>query len=1279
MGCEARLTPPKIAMPTNRVFLSYRREDSAGHAGRLFDALVDAFGKDSVFMDIDTITPGQDFAKAIDSALLMCDDSLVVIGPRWLRLSERGERLQLDGTEDFVRLEIERSLLRNVRVLPILVGGAVMPSSRDLPSSIEALAHRQAFQLSDHRWHADVNELITLLRTRPQRAQMASATTGADRREERKVVSVLVCDLVGFTAASGRVDPEDVRARRRPYHHQLRQVIEGHGGTVENFAGEAVMAVFGAPLAHEDDAERAVRAGLRILEALEDLNHADERLQLQVRVGINTGEAVVVVGAQPEHGESLITGDVVNTAYRLQGVAPVNGVAVSEVTYRQTERLFDFVRLEPARVQGEAEPLAVWQPLAARARIGADVIRSHSTPLVGRELERSLLIAAFERVAKQRVCQLVTLVGEPGVGKTRLCTELLQYVEGWPGLVRWRQGRSLPYGEGIAFWALGEIVKAHCGILESDSPDMAGAKLDDAIPRDEPDRAWLQARLAPLVGAGGEPAAQEESFTAWRRFLEGLAAQDTAVLVFEDLHWADDSMLAFLEHLADWSEGVPLLLLCTTRPELFEQHPTWAAGLRNAQTINLAPLSDEETATLLALLLQRAVLPAGAQQALLERAGGNPLYAEEFVSLLGDRNLLAGPLEQVPIPDSLQALIAARLDTLSAERKSLLQDAAVVGKVFWAGALSAMGNRDLRDVQQALHDLARKELVRPARISSMQGEREYGFWHVLVRDVCYAQIPRTSRAARHRSAAAWIEERAGERVDDLADVLAHHYLQSLQLSRASGQEHDIPELESAARRNLRLAGERALPIDVDSAEVSFARALELAPAGHPERAELLERWAQAARQQGRLTEATAALDEALGLYREPGATVSAARALVSIANVLVLAGDPRREKAAIAEALAILDAEEPGPELVMAYAQLAGAHARGAAFTEAIAAAERALQLAVELGLPEPADALGQRGAARAYLGNQQGLDDMRRALALAIQQGRGRDAAVLYNNLALVSWEYEGPLAALDLCREGIAFSERRGIAEVALFIAVMRLTLLAASGRSDEALADAHPVAELGKAVKDAATVIEARSVRLGLLGERGEEAMGSAVADLVTSARDTAQPQMMAMAFAAAAKIMLARGQSTQAKRLLRELEQTGGARADPYYAAFLPQLVRCALALRDPELAARLTEGVEPRTPLQQHALAASGAALAEARAHHGEAAAAYDAAATAWRVFGDVPECAYALLGQGRCLVALGGAGGDGPLREAGARFTAMGYVPARMETEALLSQRPPAS
>ena len=1069
-------------------------------------------------------------------------------------------------------------------------------------------------------------------------------------------MSVLFCDLVGFTAASEAADPEDVRARLRPYHARLRSDIEAYGGTVEKFVGDAVMAVFGAPVAHEDDAERAVRAALTILEAIAELNEADPVLSLRVRIGINTGEAVVALGAKPEEGEGIVTGDVVNTASRLQGVAPINGIACSEQTYRSTERVFEYEELEPVTVKGKSEALALFRPLRPRARFGTDLTRTYSTPLVGRELERPLLLGTYERAAKQRSCQLVTIVGEPGVGKSRLCAELFQHIEQSPDVI-WRQGRCLPYGEGIAFWALGEVVKAECGILESDSPTEAAAKLDRALPADDPDRAWLKARLSPLVGAPAEPASQEESYTAWRRFLESLAERGPTVLCFEDLHWADAAFLSFLEHLADWSESVPLLLLCTARPELHEQRPSWAAGLRNATTINLAPLSEEDTARLLSLLLEQAVLPVEAQRALLDRTGGNPLYAEEYVRLLADRDVLAGKLEDVPFPDSVQALIAARLDTLSPERKSLLQDAAVIGKVFWAGALGEMGGRDAREVEQDLHELARKELVRPSRTSSMEGEQEYGFWHALVRDVCYAQIPRSSRAARHRAAAAWIERKAGERAEDLADVLAHHYLEALDLAHAVGNTEETEELEAGAIRYLALAGERALGLDVQSAEASLSRALELAPVGHPKRAFLLERWAKAAQQRGRLEEARAALEEAIALYREQGENVAAGRASTEAVAVLWALGDPRR-KEAIAEALALLEAQPPGAELVAAYAEQAGVRFEDAAYPEAIETWERSRRLASGLGLPESARGLGIAAAARASLGDRRGLADLRRALELSIERGKSRDAGVIYGELALASEQYEGPQSALALCRGGVEFCERRGVSEVGLAIASFAPLYLTDLGRCEEALVETASLAERAEATGNIPAHITARSLELRLLAHRGEKPQSAAAERLAELASSTGVPWEIGFGLGAAAQHLLAAGRLERAESLLHELAQVEGVLASY---SLLPELVRCAVASSGPELAARMADAFEPNTPLREHALVASRAVLAEAAGDVAEASTLYAEAAERWEEFGNVPERAFALLGQGRCLVALARPSPEVPLARARELFASMGY------------------
>jgi class 3 adenylate cyclase/tetratricopeptide (TPR) repeat protein len=1085
--------------------------------------------------------------------------------------------------------------------------------------------------------------------------------------EERKIVSVLFCDLVGFTAASEEQDPEDVRARIRPYHARLRQEIERYGATVEKFVGDAVMAVCGAPVAHEDDAERAVRAGLRILEAIAELNEADSDLKLQVRVGINTGEAVVAVGARPEHGEGIVTGDVVNTAARIQSTAPVNGVAVGEQTYRATNRVFEYEPLPPVSVKGKAEPLPLWRAKAARSRFGSDVGDRFRTPFVGRELEKPLLIGVFERATQQRSVQLVTVVGEPGVGKTRLIAELSSYTDAKPGLFRWRQGRCLPYGEGITFWALGEILKAESGILESDSAEVAARKLDAAVPPEEPERRWLLERLAPLVGVeAASPAERQELFTAWRRFLEGLAATGPTVLVFDDLHWADDALLDFLEHLVEWSQGVPLLVLCAARPELYERRPGWGAGLRNAHTINLSPLSESETAELVSHLITTPALTRELEQAVLERSGGNPLYAEEFVRLVTDHGLDAG---KTVLPEGVQALIAARLDTLSPERKSLVQDATVVGKVFWAGAVAEIGGRELAEVELALHELALKELVRPARTSSMEGESEYSFWHLLVRDVAYSQISRVERARRHRAAAAWIERKGGDRVGDFSEVLAHHYLQALELAAAAGDTAQAEELGAPARRFLALAGERALGLDTVQAETRLARALELAPSDDPERARLLVRWADAISQAGRAREAAGALDEALGLLARQRDVETTAQALSVRSRVSQRLADGQAIALA-AQAVELLEQQQPGPALIAAYSQLSSVQWLSGSFAEAVASVDRAVAIAERLGLPEPARALGYRAMASAYLGDARAVAELERVLELLLESGAGRDAAVVQNNLGIARYPVQGSAASLDAFESGIRFCRQRGLAEAERVLATTRLGLLAQVGRPDDALAEAAELTAAFEATGQVTDLVEVRSVEVAIRAARGEQPTVAEIDWLVEAARKARHVDITPEALSCAAGV-LATEAPDRASALLRELEQAQGVRGIPYYMRQLPAIVRAALASGDRALAERLTESVEPHYPLDEHALCAAHAQLAEHAGKFADAATLYAEAAVRWQQFGHVPERAYALLGQGRCLHAAGRSGEE-PLHEARELFASMGYKPALAETEALL-------
>jgi predicted ATPase/class 3 adenylate cyclase len=1087
--------------------------------------------------------------------------------------------------------------------------------------------------------------------------------------EERKVVSILFCDLVGFTALSERQDPEDVRARLRPYHARLRQEIERYGGTVEKFVGDAIMAAFGAPVAHEDDAERAVRAGLSILDAIAALNEADPELELKVRVGINTGEAVVAVGSSPERGEGLVTGDVVNTASRIESVAPVNGVAVSEQTYRTTSHVFEYEPLEPMSVKGKAEPLALWHAKAIRIRYGTD-FHEHVTPFVGRELEKPLLIGIFERAMQRRSAQLVTVVGEPGVGKSRLVAELFAYMHAKVEIVRWRQGRCLPYGEGITFWALGEIVKREAAILESDSADVALTKLDVTLSRDEPEREWLIQRLAPLVGveAAGPPAERQESFTAWRRYLETLASARGTVLVFEDLHWADDALLAFLEHLAEWAEDVPLLIICNARPELYERRPGWGAGQRNAHTINLSPLSDEETAELVSGLVATTLLTPELRQAILDRAGGNPLYAEEFVRLLADRDLSP---HELTLPESVQALIAARLDTLSPERKSLLQDAAVIGKVFWASAVAEMGDLDEAGVQLALHALARKELVRPGRTSSMEGESEYSFWHLLVRDVAYSQIPRTLRSRRHRAAAEWIERKAGERVEDLAEVLAYHYLQALELAEAASSSVDVDELKAPARRFLALAGERALGLDTAQAEARLARALELEVEGDVERAHVLTRWADAVAQAGRVLEAAEAIDEALPVLRNSDEPEATARALQLRSRVSLRLGDAQHVSFA-AEAVRLLEQHAPGAELVAAYAQLASAESLSGAYADAIAAADRALALAAELGLPEPARARGYRGYGRSFLGERDGIDEMERALKIC-DPAAGRDLVVLRNNLAIVRYPLQGPARSLAEFEQAIVFGEQRGLGETVAALEANCPGLQAELGHTDEALERALALAARADADGHLHVFLEARSIAMELRLARGDDVEPAEADSLVRIARDLHAADSLVMALAPAAAV-LAPSTPEGARALLAELERAPGAHETPYYARHLSMMVRIALAIDDASLAETLVAPVARRYPLEEHAVASARALLDEHAGVIEAASTMYADAASRWEEFGNVPERAYALLGHGRCLRALGRPGAEESLLEARELFASMGYEPALAEVGRLLGR-----
>lgn len=882
---------------------------------------------------------------------------------------------------------------------------------------------------------------------------------GADQKpseeaavEERKVISVLFADLVGFTAHSDQADPEDVRARLTVYHRRIREDTERFGGRVEKLMGDGVFAVFGAPTAHEDDPERAVRAALRIQESVHRLNTEQAELALSVRIAVTTGEAVVQVGEASQDREGII-GDVVNVASRLQQVAPAGGVVIDERTYLATRSVIDAEPMPATEVKGKPDPIPIWLATATRSRFGVAVEDHASTPFVGRDAELQLLVDSFDRVVRERSAQLVTVAGEPGAGKSRLLHELRAILDQRPDLIWWRQGRCLPYGEGVTYWALGEIVKAQAGMLDSEPPSQSVSKLSASVSEiaaDAEEAAWLNARLAPLVGLPSESETTERSelFAAWSRFFEGIAGRNPLVLVIEDIHWADESMLAFIEHLADWALDLPILIVTTARPELYASRPQWAGGKRNAMTISLSPLPNDDVARLLSAVLPERLINAEIRGKLLERCGGNPLYATEFARLVSDSGtqILADHL-----PESVQALIAARLDLLDPEDKRLLQAAAVVGKVFWAGAVEFLREESPDMIQRRLNQLVRRELVRPVRRSSMQGHQEFAFLHSLVRDVSYQQIPRAERARLHENTARWVEAVSGGRVSDSAELLAHHYATAAELSPG-----DI-ELRSRTYTWLRAAGERALSLDAHAAASYLRKAAELA-AGLLDRGHTLLR----------LAEATSVFDsaashgaasEALSTFADADDREGQALACLLLANYHWYQGDGEEAAGYNDRAIDLIEGLPPNKTVADVLGAKAGRHQLRGEAEEALDFGRRAMAIAQQIGDTEAyVRSLIAVSSARLQLGDAEGVDDTREALRISRDRGFTRQAFVSYNSLATHLGgigEFEEAERLIDEC---IQMGSSRGYEHAVSWSKSTRIEVLFPQGRLIEVLGGAE-----------------------------------------------------------------------------------------------------------------------------------------------------------------------------------------------------------------------------
>jgi class 3 adenylate cyclase/tetratricopeptide (TPR) repeat protein len=966
-------------------------------------------------------------------------------------------------------------------------------------------------------------------------ARLASDERAA--REERKIVSVVFADLVGSTARADQLDPEDVRAILAPYHDRLRHELERFGGTVEKFIGDAVVGVFGAPVAHEDDAERAVRAALAIQAAIAELNEADEGLDLEVRIGVHTGEALVSLAARPELGEAMVAGDVMNTAARLQAAAPAGGILAAEPTYRATSRAIEYEDTGEVEAKGKSAPLRTWRAVAPRARFGVDVFQAGRAPLVGRERELELLTTALARARAEREPQLVTLVGVPGIGKSRLVYELWRVVEDDPDLIVWRQGRSLPYGEGVAFWAVREIVKAQAGILESDDVPSAETKLAAAI-RDlveGPEGEWVERHLRPLVGLTGDAPAgheqQAEVFAAWRRFFEGLAASNPTILVFEDLQWADDGALDFVDGLLERSAAVPLLVVCSTRPELLERRPGWGGGKRNALTVSLARLSERETAELLAALLERSVLPVEEQTALLKHAGGNPLYAEEYARMLADGD--PGP---AAVPESLQSVVAARIDALPDGEKRLLQQAAVLGKVFWTDALAALAGLDEWQLDELLHALERKEFVRREQRSAVAGARQYVFVHALVRDGAYGQMPRAVRADAHERVASWIEQLPPDRAVDRAEMLAHHLVQAVEYGRAGGL--DVSPLLARTAHALRAAGDRAWALGAPHAALDHyerVRALDPESADDPW---FLLRYGNA------LSvihgSGHAELEQAARELTDVG-PAGAAEAEMALGELFWQRGDQKHAFPHYDRAAQLVADAPVSTTKAAVLAQRARFLGLGGRYTEAVELAERVVEMTEELQDAEVlSDVLNTRAIVKSVLGDAGWRADLERSLSLAVERNSWR-AARGYLNLGSTLVTAAAELHEADeTYRQGLRFVERHGsalserwyranMAEAAYYLGdwdealtlandelgepephyvqsqcrVVRAYVTLARGGVASALSDAQLAVEEARAVRDPQALMPAHSGRLFCLAAHGGGALGDALAELVAAA--------------------------------------------------------------------------------------------------------------------------------------------------------------------------------
>ena len=701
----------------------------------------------------------------------------------------------------------------------------------------------------------------------------------------RKTVTVVFTDVVESTPLGERLDPEALRRVMSRYFERMRGIVERHGGTVEKFIGDAVMAVFGIPAVHEDDALRAVRAAVQMREELARLNlelEAERGVTIAMRTGVNTGE---VVAGDPSRGQTLATGDAINTAARLEQAAAPGEILLGGPTHRLVRDAVRAKPVDPLTLKGKKEPVSAFRLVAVEP--GAEAVPRHlDSPMVGRDRELQLLRLAFDRAVDDRSSHLATILGPAGVGKSRLIEEFLASL---PGDVAVLRGRCLPYGEGITFWPLVEVVHQAAGIIAEDPPGVAGDKLR-AVVGEAHDADLVQQRVAQVIGLVADSAVPEETFWGIRRFLESLARDRPVAVVFDDIHWGEPTFLDLVEHLADWTRDAAILVCCVSRNELLDARPGWGGGKVNATTVLLEPLSEQQCGQLIENLLGRVELNPEARDRIVDAAEGNPLFVEEMLSMMIDDGLLrrddghwiaTGDLGAITVPPSIQALLAARLDRLEREERAVVERASVVGRVFYRGAVSDLSPEPVRQgIGGHLRTLVRRELIRP-HVAEFDDET-YRFRHLLIRDAAYEAMPKEVRAELHERFAGWLERVTGDRLREYEEIVGYHLEQAFRYRSELGPIDDGGrDLARRAGTFLGRAARRASARgDVSGSVNLLTRATGLMSREDPERIRLLPILAESLQETVELARAGQVVEEALELARSMGDQVSEAYATI---------------------------------------------------------------------------------------------------------------------------------------------------------------------------------------------------------------------------------------------------------------------------------------------------------------------------------------------------------------------------------------------------------------